>query len=350
MVDVLARGLTLGRVREADRLIRRAADDASALVGLEDAAGRRAARQLRAALLEADADLQRRLARLVAEGGDAPMSAIRAAAMRTQVRASLEAVRARLAGMTRSESMRAIEGSLAVGAELLAKLEPLLGPGLLVIPVLPIRQVAAAASGSLLRVHAESVARYGLATVGEMERTIAAGLAQGLTSHELAVSLAGAAKLEPDVRRVVRGGVVHRVTEGRGLAGVYETTSYRAERIVRTETARAYSVARMEQARADVEAGLDTANKILAMFDNRTAYDSVAVHGQVRRPGDYFVDGAGREYPYPPGRPNDRETLIPWRARWAETPYSSPVPDDEREGRVGARARASIPRAARRAA
>ncbi|GMV40654.1 MAG: hypothetical protein AMXMBFR64_23700 [Myxococcales bacterium] len=31
-----------------------------------------------------------------------------------------------------------------------------------------------------------------------------------------------------------------------------------------------------------------------------------------------FRDGAGREYPHPLGRPNDREVEIPWRGEWAD--------------------------------
>jgi len=349
MVDVIT-GRTLGRLRDADRFIRRAAAEGSALVGLEDAAGRRAARRLLNVLLDADAELQSRLARLAGMGGvDLPPSALRAMAMRQQVRASVEAMQARLAGLTSEEAFRAIETSLATGADILAQLEPLLG-GARAMPLLPIRQATAAARGSLLRVHESSVNRYGLATIADMEHTLAVGLASGLSSHELAVSIAGVAKIPQTVRRVVRAGQVALARVGEPLPGTYQRTAYRAERIVRTETARAYSVARMETIRADRAVFADAAKKILATFDNRTAYDSVAVHGQVRGVDDYFVDGAGREYPYPPGRPNDRETVIPWRRRWEETAYSREVPEGEREGRVGARARASIPRSARRAA
>jgi hypothetical protein len=30
-----------------------------------------------------------------------------------------------------------------------------------------------------------------------------------------------------------------------------------------------------------------------------------------------FEDGAGRRYQFPPGRPNDRGYVVPWRAEWA---------------------------------
>jgi hypothetical protein len=68
----------------------------------------------------------------------------------------------------------------------------------------------------------------------------------------------------------------------------------------------------------------DMGRKILATFDSRTAYDSIGVHGQVRGPNENFIDGAGREYLYPPARPNDREVTIPWRLAWPETTMTRP--------------------------
>jgi hypothetical protein len=71
----------------------------------------------------------------------------------------------------------------------------------------------------------------------------------------------------------------------------------------------------------------DMQKKILAHFDSRTAPDSIAVHGQIRPLDGYFMDGAGRQYLHPPGRPNDRETVIPWRPHWGELDSTDP-PDD----------------------
>lgn len=88
--------------------------------------------------------------------------------------------------------------------------------------------------------------------------------------------------------------------------------TWRAQRIARTEIARAYNAAHqgaLEAARAVVP-GLK--KSALATFDNRTDPDSFPVHGQVRELEDYFVDGDGRRYLSPPGRPNDREKQIPW--------------------------------------
>lgn len=46
--------------------------------------------------------------------------------------------------------------------------------------------------------------------------------------------------------------------------------------------------------------------------DGRTDPDSYPVHHQVRELDEEFVDGDGRRYMHPPGRPNDREKEIPY--------------------------------------
>ena len=115
-----------------------------------------------------------------------------------------------------------------------------------------------------------------------------------------------------------------------------------AERIVRTETAYAYNASRMETLHeAKARDFPDLGKKILATFDPRTAADSVAVHGQVRELREAFVDGAGRVYQHPPARPNDRETVIPWRSGWQDVAASRPEPAPVRQ-RARREARAAV--------
>jgi hypothetical protein len=46
-------------------------------------------------------------------------------------------------------------------------------------------------------------------------------------------------------------------------------------------------------------------------LDDRVGKDSLRLHGQLRRPGQFFIDPlTGKEYYSPPNRPNDRATLI----------------------------------------
>lgn len=93
-------------------------------------------------------------------------------------------------------------------------------------------------------------------------------------------------------------------------------------------TASAYNDARLIGLHETREEHPHIGKKILAFFDQRTAYDSVMVHGQIRALEDSFIDGAGRVYLMPPSRPNDRETVIPWMldGSWEETPSTSALP------------------------
>lgn len=111
--------------------------------------------------------------------------------------------------------------------------------------------------------------------------------------------------------------LAERATTDRVVASIQRiaaTTRWKADEIVRTEMQEAYN--------ASYHESLTTANEMweedvmkksaLATFDSRTAQDSFPVHGQVRELDEDFIDGDGREYLHPPGRPNDREREIPW--------------------------------------
>lgn len=89
---------------------------------------------------------------------------------------------------------------------------------------------------------------------------------------------------------------------------------WQAERIVRTETVHSYNAAHNTALREARDTGQVEGVKksAIATFDARTDEDSIPVHGQVRELDEPFVDGDGRVYQHPPGRPNDREKEIPW--------------------------------------
>lgn len=96
--------------------------------------------------------------------------------------------------------------------------------------------------------------------------------------------------------------------------------AYWADRIVRTEAMGAYNRAGWESIReADEQLG-DMAKILSATFDERTAADSYAVHGQIRRPEEAFESWFGF-YQHPPNRPNDREIVVPHRISWPIPPY-----------------------------
>lgn len=89
---------------------------------------------------------------------------------------------------------------------------------------------------------------------------------------------------------------------------------WRAERIVRTETIHVYNAGHNATLREARDTGQVPGIKksCIVTFDARTDEDSLPVHGQVRELDEEFVDGDGRRYLHPPGRPNDREKEIPW--------------------------------------
>lgn len=122
----------------------------------------------------------------------------------------------------------------------------------------------------------------------------------------------------------------------RDLERVVADQRWRIERVARTEASFAYNDA------------LDSGIELLAEelpglrarwtehvndstwepLDNRVAADSMALHGQVKRPGGVFVmpsdgpsDLVGKAYESPPNRPNDRAVLTPWRKEWGIPAY-----------------------------
>jgi hypothetical protein len=116
-----------------------------------------------------------------------------------------------------------------------------------------------------------------------------------------------------------------------------------AERIVRTESmaaSNAASQASIEEVDRQVEGGM---LKILAAtFDSRTAADSYAVHGQIRRPSEPFDTWQGPTM-HPPARPNDRETVVPHRIGWPLPASLKPRSDAEVAARWRAEGRKGSP-------
>lgn len=120
-----------------------------------------------------------------------------------------------------------------------------------------------------------------------------------------------------------------------------DAPAYWAERIVRTETIAANNRAGWETIRAADSALGDMVKILSATFDSRTAADSFAVHGEIRRPTEAFESWFGL-YQHPPNRPNDREVVVPHRVSWPIPPALSWKSDSEiaarwaKEGRKGA--------------
>ena len=117
------------------------------------------------------------------------------------------------------------------------------------------------------------------------------------------------------------------------MQDVLASERYRFERIVRTETAHLYNAGQYDGIHALREHFPDLMSRWVEHvndatwepLDARVAKDSIALHGQVVLPGTAFTmpnDSSvpsslwGKQWDFPPNRPNDRAVIAPWRRAW----------------------------------
>lgn len=292
---------------------------------------------LLAMLKDADLQLKGRIGAVAqAHGVSSTFGEAQAMAYSQQIGVVTEYVKNRLAGITHDHALQACQSSVVSSGKLLNKLNVDF-QGV----TIPLRLREAGQLGGvvdrafkpLLMQHATSVDRYGNAMIGEFRQIMRKGLLVGATNGQMVDALVGhggpkgpavslRARVDPATGKVVR---LHEEDIPEGL---FVRKRYWAQRIVRTETAHAQNEGSLQAMHEQRQEFPDLGKKILAVLDNRTAPDSLYVHGQVKQLEELFTDGAGRQYLRPPGRPNDRETIVPWRLAWAETPYSAPVPPE----------------------
>lgn len=300
-----------------------------AVISLRDANGRESLREIKRILRDADKRLAKRLLALDLDG-ELTFSVAQAVAYRAQIAKALESLPRTLGGVAKRNGKRAMSRGQDSVIELVAELEREF-KGVAIPPALR----AAMKASTVLRGReavlvsrvATSFDRYGERMSGQFARILQTGLASGATVDQMTASLVahgGPRGIVSIMAREVAPGVVERLREDRIPEGLFTRYKYWAERIVRTETAYAYNAAKIDTIAA-LDDGIDRPKKkIVAVFDNRTAPDSIAVHGQIRELNQPFQDGAGRVYMHPPGRPNDRETVIPWFDDWPETDATRP--------------------------
>lgn len=277
-------------------------------------------------LKEADARLSAKLEKLVQKHGgpSGTFTEAQATVYRKQIRLTTSYLEKRMAGFTHEQATKAIAVGVKSTVQLARKLEKHF-TGMTRPLSLDSQQMqdetVRGTGASLLRKQQSSWNRYGSAMVGDFERVLRVSQLEGLSQHEVVSRLVSQGKL---------GGI-----EAKGLHAKepsyfpeptgYVRKRYWAERIVRTETSHAYNAGELQAMNVTRANDFpDLQKKILATFDMRTAPDSVAVHGQVRELEEHFQDGAGRSYLHPPARPNDRETVVPWRPHWEEVPSTQP--------------------------
>lgn len=294
--------------------------------------------ELQSDLMEADRVLSRRLRRIrgVFGGGSVRFTEAAAMAYQRQIHLAIQGVENNLRGRVFAQSAVASERSVRELVRLFGGLERrftgIVRP-LRLEQAAELSRVLKGAEASLMARHATSVDRYGQAMVREFEKRIRVGLLSGSSMDDMTAVLTGHGGPRGDVSMsatVTRQGVI-RLREEAIPEGLFRRYRYWAERLIRTETMAAYNGARLEGLRAMRQDFGDLKKKIVAVLDDRTAEDSLLVNGQIRDVEDYFVDGAGRHYLYPPARPNDRETVIPWRTAWDEAPRSRRLTQKEIE-------------------
>lgn len=282
-------------------------------------------------LEKADAELTKRLYSIAKKNGGPTGKYTEAHAQlyREQIRLVMAYAKERLQGLSDEQAREAIAESVRSTVKLATMLEErftgITRPLALHSQAMQ-DEVTRGTGASLIRQREASWTRYGAALTREFETALRVGQLAGLTHHEMISKLVKAGSVEGVDAASLNAKWPRHFPEPTGFVN----QTYWAERIVRTETAYAYNAAGMNTIQTFKNTDFpDMQKKILAHFDIRTAPDSVAVHGQVRPLDGYFVDGAGRHYRHPPGRPNDRETVIPWRAHWAELDATEQPPEED---------------------
>lgn len=150
--------------------------------------------------------------------------------------------------------------------------------------------------------------------VASLNVKAAAELAESLVVERVAASLdswkrEGVERMKPHlVRAVLSKSGERRAADA--IEEAFQARRFAAERIVRTELSTAYHRAHLNTLAQAKRDGLPVQKTCVAIFDGRTARDSLPVHNQIRELDEEFEDGKGRRYLAPPGRPNDREKMV----------------------------------------
>ncbi len=288
------------RVRRADRLYARSRP------------------QLVRLLKSAEQELAKKLINR-SDSPDSTFTVANARAYQAEIKSTLAFVEARASGLSISASHKAAEHAYKDTTSMIRDFESKFGqtarPTLRLESIASMDRILNKSDRILLRRNKNSFRRYGNALTKEFEHILQVGQATGMSHSEIIEKLVTKAAVKNIDAEYLHKGMPQSFPKPTGIV----RKQYWAERIVRTEIANAQNdtnLRSMKEARKEFP---DMKKKIQAILDIRTAQDSIAVHGQVRDLDENFVDGAGREYLRPPARPNDRETIIPWRDEWDET-------------------------------
>jgi len=320
------------RARDSARAaVRASLEEAQAIGALEGPGHERIRREILADLERADRDLRERLRRARVAGLGERFTGAQAELYLAQVQAAIPVVQRKVDRTRVRTSTQGATVGASAAVDLISDLEERFTG---IAAPLRLRQAGRLVHvpdlmlGARARYVATSLDRYGGAMIEDFEKIIRAGLITGSSTQDIidALSGHGGPRGTVSLAATVTPTGVLRLREAEIPEGLFVRSRYWAERLVRTELAAAYNGAKLEGLRESSTEFPDMKKKILAVLDNRTAPDSLYVHGQIRALDEEFEDGAGRRYLYPPGRPNDRETIIPWRDRWSQGPNGGERP------------------------
>lgn len=252
---------------------------------------------------DAQAELEARLARATGRSGS-QFTAHTSRLALAQVRQGQVVLAQRVAGELGDISQEAQIESIRGLAGDLTKLSKVYRGTETIVPIdeaATLRGLVGKRAAQLDEMHASTVARWGARMFDQVHEQLSLSVATGETSGEA-------------VKRVMN------TTEGEWWQG---------ERIVRTELSFAFNAAHVD----GIEAAQEYVPEIMQRWvehcddstgqplDDRVAEDSIAMHGQVVRPGGLFVmpedpdvreEMWGMRWPFPPNRPNDRATVLPF--------------------------------------
>lgn len=263
--------------------------------------------RLRRMFDDAQQEQEAKLRRL-ARGGKHPLAAHQANAVLQQIRVGQQAVVQHLTSGLGAASRDAQEESLHGLARSVVKLEKATRGVETTVPIDEAARfwgVLDNRRSSLLRMHADSMQRYGKVVVGKMEQQLGLALLEGETPHQ----------------------AIDR------LATVADGEWWQAERIARTELAYAFNATHADGVR---EVAREVPGMMLRWcehvddetgqpLDDRVGADSIAMSGQVTQPGGVFtmppdpnvsLSLIGKSWAFPPNRSNDRAVCAPWRKEW----------------------------------
>lgn len=257
------------------------------------------------------ADLQSKLAASI-RGGAAPFTVQQHQVLLAQARAGMARISAGLGTTLGQQTAKVQEASALALIRDIKKIERKARGADVQLPIEQAAKFAGVVDRrrtSLLRLNKASMAKYGTGVVSKMEQAMGQSLLTGETGYK----------------------AIDRITD------VMDMEWWRAERIVRTETAWAYNATQMDATAEAARSMPDlmmrwtemVADVTLTKLDSRVGDDSCAMHGQLARPGSLFYmpddypanltispSLVGKAWTQPPNRPNDRAVLQPWRPGW----------------------------------